>query len=96
MSDIPSMNGLFAYVGPFVILNNSAEHIVTAYEDLYNPSTSLNPTNVRALPLVFIVLALAVRLAPADWAGDEQTRKLSSLRMYWSGELTSIFSTFGY
>jgi hypothetical protein len=36
------------------------------------------------LPLVFIVLAMAVRLAPEEWAGDDQTRKLSSLRLYWS------------
>jgi hypothetical protein len=57
---------------------------VSAYEDLYNRNTSVDPSNVRALPLVFIVLAMAVRLAPEEWAGDEQTRKLSSLRMYWS------------
>lgn len=39
---------------------------------------------MRSLPLVFIVLAMAVRLAPEEWAGDDQTRKLSSLRLYWS------------
>lgn len=39
---------------------------------------------MRALPLVFIVLAMAVRLAPDHWAGDDQTRRISSLRMYWS------------
>ncbi len=55
-----------------------------AYEDLYNPNKAVDPSNVRALPLVFIVLALSVRLAPEEWAGDEQTRKLLSLRMYWS------------
>lgn len=60
--------------------------IYTAYEDLYNKSTAVDPSNVRALPLVFIVLALAVRLAPEEWAGDDQTRRLSSLRMYWSCE----------
>ncbi|ORY27664.1 fungal-specific transcription factor domain-domain-containing protein [Naematelia encephala] len=64
-----------------------------SYEDLYNPSTSLNPTNVRALPLVFIVLATAVRLAPEEWAGDEQTRKLSSLRMYWSSRRSILIAT---
>lgn len=57
---------------------------ISAYEDLYNKHTAVDPSNVRALPLVFIVLAMAVRLAPEEWAGDEQTRKLSSLRMYWS------------
>lgn len=57
-----------------------------AYDDLYS-SPTIDPSNVRALPQVFIVLALAVRLAPAEWAGDDQTRKLSSLRLYWSCEL---------
>lgn len=46
----------------------------------------MDPANVRALPLVFIVLAMAVRLVPEGWAGDENTRKISSLRMYWSCE----------
>lgn len=61
-----------------------------SYEDLYNKSTALDPSNVRALPLVFIVLALAVRQAPEKWAGNEQTRRLSSLRMYWSCEFSSF------
>lgn len=60
--------------------------LTIAYEDLYNRHTAVDPSNVRALPLVFIVLAMAVRLAPEAWAGDEQTRKISSLRMYWSCE----------
>lgn len=59
-----------------------------AYEDLYQ-SPTIVPENVRSLPLVFIVLAMAVRLAPEEWAGDDQTRKLSSLRLYWS--CTSTF-----
>ncbi|WVQ83484.1 hypothetical protein IAT38_005625 [Cryptococcus sp. DSM 104549] len=64
-----------------------------SYEDLYNRSTALDPSNVRALPLVFIVLALAVRQAPDEWAGDEQTRKLSSLRMYWSSRRSILIAT---
>ncbi|OCF43421.1 hypothetical protein I317_02721 [Kwoniella heveanensis CBS 569] len=64
-----------------------------SYEDLYNKSTSVDPSNVRALPLVFIVLALAVRQAPDEWAGDEETRKLSSLRMYWSSRRSILIAT---
>jgi hypothetical protein len=59
--------------------------LILAYEDLYQ-SPTIVPENVRSLPLVFIVLAMAVRLAPEEWAGDDQTRKLSSLRLYWSCE----------
>ncbi|OCF78216.1 hypothetical protein I204_00153 [Kwoniella mangroviensis CBS 8886] len=64
-----------------------------SYEDLYNRSTAVDPSNVRALPLVFIVLALAVRQAPDEWAGDEETRKLSSLRMYWSSRRSILIAT---
>lgn len=64
-----------------------------SYEDLYNKSTALDPSNVRALPLVFIVLALAVRQAPEKWAGNEQTRRLSSLRMYWSSRRSILIAT---
>ncbi|WVN87249.1 uncharacterized protein L203_102426 [Cryptococcus depauperatus CBS 7841] len=64
-----------------------------SYEDLYDKATALDPSNVRALPLVFIVLALAVRQAPDKWAGDEQTRRLSSLRMYWSSRRSILIAT---
>ncbi|ODN87089.1 hypothetical protein L198_07091 [Cryptococcus wingfieldii CBS 7118] len=64
-----------------------------SYDDLYNKATALDPSNVRALPLVFIVLALAVRQAPDKWAGDEQTRRLSSLRMYWSSRRSILIAT---
>ncbi|CAD6584262.1 MAG: hypothetical protein TREMPRED_003783, partial [Tremellales sp. Tagirdzhanova-0007] len=64
-----------------------------SYEDLYDPNKAVDPGNVRALPLIFIVLALAVRLAPEEWAGDEPTRKLSSLRMYWSSRRSILIAT---
>lgn len=53
----------------------------------------MDPANVRALPLVFIVLAMAVRLAPDHWAGDDQTRKISSMRMYWSSRRSILIAT---
>ena len=65
-------------------LFSGGAEVTIAYEDLYDRNKVVDPSNIRALPLVFIVLALSVRLAPIEWAGDEQTRKLSSLRMYWS------------
>ncbi|ORX36464.1 fungal-specific transcription factor domain-domain-containing protein [Kockovaella imperatae] len=70
------------------------EHLFrTSYEDLYNTSKAVDPSNVRALPLIFIVLALGVRLATGDWAGPEETRKLSSLRMYWSSRRSILIAT---
>lgn len=43
---------------------------------------------VLALPLVFIVLAMAIRVAPDQWVGGEDQKRTNSLRMYWNGELT--------
>ncbi|KAK4688108.1 hypothetical protein P7C73_g1993, partial [Tremellales sp. Uapishka_1] len=63
------------------------------YEDLYTKSNNVDPSNVRALPLIFIVLATAIRLAPTELAGDENTRKLSSLRMYWSSRRSVLIAT---
>lgn len=71
------------------VRNLQAAVLMIAYEDLYQ-SPTIVPENVRSLPLVFIVLAMAVRLAPEEWAGDDQTRKLSSLRLYWSCEFNRI------
>ncbi|OBZ70156.1 putative transcriptional regulatory protein C1F7.11c [Grifola frondosa] len=47
-------------------------------------TTSANPNNVRFLPLLFVVLAIAVRLAPEHIGGNERTRRLTSSRYYWS------------
>ncbi|KAH9951597.1 hypothetical protein B0H21DRAFT_684345 [Amylocystis lapponica] len=46
--------------------------------------TTVNPNNIRFLPLLFVVLAISARLAPERIGGDERTRRLSSSRLYWS------------
>ncbi|KAL0070712.1 hypothetical protein AAF712_001933 [Marasmius tenuissimus] len=43
-----------------------------------------NPNDVRFLPLLFVVLAIAVRLAPEELAGDSRSRRVTSLRYYWT------------
>ena len=86
MSAIQLMRGRLGPVRPFYFY---LEVLMIAYEDLYQ-SPTIVPENVRSLPLVFIVLAMAVRLAPEEWAGDDQTRKLSSLRLYWSCKSTYV------
>ena len=45
-------------------------------------ATNLN--DVRFLPLLFVVLAISVRLAPEHLAGDARTRRTTSLRYYWA------------
>jgi len=56
-----------------------------AFEDMYRKKGGVGPEphNVRSLPLIFIVLATSVRLAPSEWAGDDSQRKMISLKMYW-------------
>jgi hypothetical protein len=57
-----------------------------AYTSLCLNGIGVNPNNVRFLPLLFVVLAIAVRLAPEQLAGDARTRRIASLRFYWSCE----------
>ena len=45
-------------------------------------ATNLN--DIRFLPLLFVVLAISVRLAPEHLAGDSRTRRTTSLRYYWA------------
>ena len=47
-------------------------------------ASAASPQDVRFLPLLFVVLAIAVRLAPESIAGDARTRRITSLRYYWS------------
>lgn len=51
-----------------------------------------NPNDVRFLPLLFVVLAISVRLAPESIGGDARHRRVTSLRYYWSCKLINIRS----
>ena len=55
-----------------------------AYGSLRANGIGTNPNHVRFLPLLFVVLAIAVRLAPENVAGDARARRITSLRYYWS------------
>jgi hypothetical protein len=41
-------------------------------------------TTVLALPLVFMALAISMRVAPEEWAGPDESKKTSSLKLYWN------------
>ena len=58
-----------------------------SYAAIFADDTTVNPTDTRFLPLLFVVLAIAVRLAPDNIAGDVNSRKLTSSRYYWSCKL---------
>lgn len=55
-----------------------------AYSSLCTNGVGANTNDARFLPLVFVVLAISVRLAPEHLAGDLRTRRVTSLRYYWS------------
>lgn len=57
-----------------------------SYEALLAKEHRVHPIDLRFLPLLFIVLATAARLAPDHLFGDDGQRKVTSLRYYWSGE----------
>ncbi|TFK89818.1 hypothetical protein K466DRAFT_544538 [Polyporus arcularius HHB13444] len=56
----------------------------TSYSSfLANEHNPANPNNIRFLPLLFVVLAISVRLAPDRIGGTEQTRRTAGGRYYW-------------
>ncbi|KDQ64551.1 hypothetical protein JAAARDRAFT_28196 [Jaapia argillacea MUCL 33604] len=63
-----------------------------AYASICSNSVGMNPNDVRFLPLLFVVLAIAVRLAPEHIAGDARTRRLTSLRYYWSSRRSVLIA----
>ena len=57
----------------------------TSYDAVWaSQGIGINPNDIRFLPLLFVILALSVRVAPESLAGDDRQRRLSSLRYYWS------------
>lgn len=58
----------------------------TSYEAICNNGIRVHPNDIRFLPLLFVVLAIAARLAPEHILGDERQKRLTSLRYYWSSE----------
>ncbi|KAJ7665549.1 fungal-specific transcription factor domain-containing protein [Mycena rosella] len=50
------------------------------------------PSDVSFLPLLFAVLAISVRLAPENIAGDARTRRVTSLRYYWSSRRSLLIA----
>lgn len=63
-----------------------------SYASICAEGLMLNPNNLRFLPLLFVVLAISVRLAPEHIGGDEHTRKLTSTRYYWSSRRALIIA----
>ncbi|KAG8739257.1 hypothetical protein FRC12_016389 [Ceratobasidium sp. 428] len=55
-----------------------------SYDSIWTNGTRISPSDARFLPLLFVVMATAVRLAPEHIAGDLRTRRVTSLRYYWS------------
>ncbi|KAI0318688.1 fungal-specific transcription factor domain-containing protein [Amylostereum chailletii] len=63
-----------------------------SYSSVCANGVSAHPSDVRFLPLLFVVLAIAVRLAPEHIAGDARSRRLTSLRYYWSSRRSLLIA----
>lgn len=57
-----------------------------SYDSIWSNGVRVSPSDARFLPLLFVVMATAVRLAPEHIGGDLRTRRITSLRYYWSCE----------
>ncbi|KAF5363248.1 hypothetical protein D9756_000428 [Leucocoprinus leucothites] len=51
-----------------------------------------NPHDVRFLPLLFVVLAISARLSPEHIGGDARSRRITSLRYYWSSRRSLLIA----
>ena len=57
-----------------------------AFETITRTGFRIQAEDVRFLPLLCVVLAIAARLAPDHLLGNEHQRRITSLRYYWSCE----------
>jgi hypothetical protein len=55
-----------------------------AFDTITRTGFRIQAEDVRFLPLLFVVLAIAARLAPDQLLGNEHHRRITSLRYYWS------------
>ncbi|KAF8843130.1 hypothetical protein BDN67DRAFT_946219 [Paxillus ammoniavirescens] len=63
-----------------------------AYVSVCANGVGANTNDARFLPLLFVVLAISVRLAPEHLAGDIRTRRVTSLRYYWSSRRSLLIA----
>lgn len=61
-----------------------SEHLFRKSFNLLYERRTIGSAAVLALPLVFIVLAMAIRVAPEEWGEGEAEKRSNSLRMYWN------------
>jgi hypothetical protein len=64
-----------------------SEHLFRQSFAMLYGDPSVTSASILALPLIFIVLAMAVRVAPEQWMGGENEKRSNSLRMYWNCKL---------
>jgi hypothetical protein len=66
-----------------------------AYEAVYASGGEITPASVLAFPLIFAVLAIAVKLFPDGVSEDctaEQRRK-ASMKLFWGAQFGIMVST---
>ncbi|KAI0081762.1 hypothetical protein K474DRAFT_1587184 [Panus rudis PR-1116 ss-1] len=63
-----------------------------AYATTQADVTVLDANDIRFLPLFFVVLAIAVRMAPDHIIGDNHTRRLTSSRYYWASRRSLLIA----
>ncbi|KAL1405596.1 hypothetical protein Q8F55_009235 [Vanrija albida] len=83
----------FKYINPlrYPILENKFWYPM---DDLYDKQATASDDleSLRHLPLVFIVLAIGVLLAPESVAGSDKHRRAESLRLYWCSRRANLFT----
>ncbi|ODN79510.1 hypothetical protein L202_03476 [Cryptococcus amylolentus CBS 6039] len=97
MKDLPAKDFADALVDWFFQKFNFVRYPIDdhafrkALESVYNDGTS--PSAVLALPLVFIVLSISMRIAPDALIESEEKKRTMSLKMYWSSKSAVIIAS---
>ncbi|KZO94940.1 hypothetical protein CALVIDRAFT_483574, partial [Calocera viscosa TUFC12733] len=63
-----------------------------SYESIYASGGKLHPNDIRFLPLLFVILATSVRLAPDHLVGNSSVRRITSLRYYWASRRSLLIA----
>ncbi|KIL68025.1 hypothetical protein M378DRAFT_72501 [Amanita muscaria Koide BX008] len=57
---------------------------VSVCSRVFDGGRNANSSDLRFLPLLFVVLAISARLVPERMVGDARARRITSLHCYWS------------
>ena len=75
--------------------SNDVSTLSVALDKLYS-AVDIDVTTVLFLPVVCMVMAISIRVAPKDldqWLGSDDAKRTTSLKMYWNSKSALIMAS---